>query len=115
MDKAMNRDGLKRLWARAIATFGTATAFDVTVAFPASGWSGTAPYTQTAAAPGLLATDENCPADVDMSGATADNFSSLLGSWFAVGRLTTGNGALTAYCYGEKPTVDLTVHVKVVR
>ena len=58
MDKAMNRDGLKRLWARAIATFGTATAFDVTVTFPASGWSGTAPYTQTAAAPGLLATDD---------------------------------------------------------
>ena len=57
MDKAMNRDGLKRLWARAIATFGTATAFDVTVTFPASGWSGTAPYTQTAAAPGLRATD----------------------------------------------------------
>lgn len=107
MDKAMNLDGLKRLWARAIATFGTATAFNVTVTFPASGWSGTAP--------GLLATDENCPADVDMSGATADNFSSLLGSWFAVGRLTTGNGALTAYCYNEKPTVDLTVHVKVVR
>lgn len=115
MDKAMNRDGLKRLWARAIATFGTATALNVTVVLPASGWSSTVPYTQTVAATGLLATDEHCPADVDMSGATVDNFSSLLGSWFAVGRLTTGNGALTAYCYGEKPTVDLTVHVKVVR
>lgn len=115
MDKAMNRDGLKRLWARALATFGTATAFDVTVTFPVSGWSSTVPYTQTVAAPGLLVTDGHCPADVDMSGATVDNFASLLESWFAVGRLVTGNGTLTAYCYDEKPTVDLTVHVKVVR
>ena len=115
MDKAMNRDGLKRLWARALATFGTATALNVTVTIPASGWSSTVPYTQTVAAPGLLATDDHCPADVDMSGATVDNFASLLGSWVAVGRLVTGNGTLTAYCYDEKPTVDLTVHVKVVR
>ena len=115
MDKAMNRDGLKRLWARAIANFGTATAFDVTVTFPASGWSGTAPYTQTVSASGVLATDENCPADADMSGATADNYADLLAGWIAVGRIRTGNGTLMAYCYSEKPTVDLTVRVKIVR
>lgn len=68
MDKAMNRDGLKRLWARALATFGTATAMNVTVVLPASGWSSTVPYTQTVAAPALLATDDHCPADIDMSG-----------------------------------------------
>ncbi len=115
MDKAMNRDGLKRLWARALATFGTATAMNITVVLPASGWSSTVPYTQTVAAPALLATDDHCPADIDMSGATVDSYPSLLESGYALGRLVTGNGSLTAYCYLEKPTVDLTINIKVVR
>ena len=50
-----------------------------------------------------------------MSGATADNYADLLAGWIAVGRIRTGNGTLMAYCYSEKPTVDLTVRVKIVR
>ena len=50
-----------------------------------------------------------------MSGATVDSYPSLLESGYALGRLVTGNGSLTAYCYLEKPTVDLTINIKVVR
>ena len=93
---------------------GAAATESYTAKLLASGWSSSAPYTQTVAVQGLSASDDPL-VDLDMSGATADNVSNLLGGWFAVGRLVTGSGTLTAYCYNEKPSVDLTVHVKVVR
>ena len=80
-----------------------------------SGWSGSAPYTQTVSVAGLLATDTPL-ADWDMSGATTTNANARSEGWQKVGRMTV-NAAnqLAACCYSEKPTVDLSVLLKVVR
>ena len=84
-----------------------------TIALPASGWSGAAPFTQTVSASGI--TENDMPiVDVDMSSATTENAAGILEAWFCIGRIATGNGTLTAYCYEAAPSIDLNVIVKVV-
>lgn len=85
-----------------------------TATLAASGWSGTVPYTQTVSVAGILATD-NPFVDVDMSGATGSTGNDLTDAWTYVGRVTANNGSVTAYCYEEKPTVNLPIILKVVR
>ena len=81
----------------------------------AAGWSASAPYTQTASAAGVLSTDDPF-VDVDMSGASGSaQGTALTEAWGFVGRVTTGSGKITAYCYEEKPAVNLPVILKVVR
>ena len=83
--------------------------------FTAAGWSASAPYTQTASAAGVLATDDPF-VDVDMSGASGSaQGAALTEAWGFVGRVTAGSGKITAYCYEEKPAVNLPVILKVVR
>lgn len=84
------------------------------VAFPATGWSSSAPYTQAVSVSGVQASD-NPFVDVDMSAATTDTAADLLEGWACIGRIVAGAGTLTAYCYDEAPAVDLNVMVKVVR
>lgn len=82
--------------------------------FSASGWSSSAPYTQTISVSGLSAAD-NPIADVNMSGVTtSDAANALLEAWASVGYLETGNGTVKAYCYSNKPTVNIPVILKVV-
>lgn len=84
-------------------------------ALSTSGWSASAPYTQTVNVSGLLATDDPF-VDVSLSGAsTADAANALMEAWALVGRVTAGAGTLTAYCYEEKPTVAIPLILKVVR
>lgn len=82
----------------------------------ASGWSSSAPYTQTAIASGILSTDVPF-VDVDMSGTTGSEAGTTRQeAWSFVGRVTvSANGEITAYCYEEKPTVDIPLILKVVR
>ena len=81
----------------------------------ASGWSASAPYQQTVSAEGILATDDPF-VDVDMSGASGSaQGTALTEAWGFVGRVTAGNGQITAYCYEDKPAVNLPVILKVVR
>ena len=86
---------------------------DFTVTLPASGWSDTAPYTQTVTVEGLPEVDRPT-ADWDFSGATLDNYEALAEGFACITRLVTAAGSLTAYCYAEKPTVDLSVFLKAV-
>lgn len=87
---------------------------NLTASLPASGWSGSsAPYTQTATVTGLLATDTPL-ADVVLSD-TAATAALQLAAYGCVGRMDAGNGQLTARCYAQKPTADLTLGLKVVR
>lgn len=86
-----------------------------TATLSASGWSDTAPYEQTVAVTGLLLTDVPL-VDVDMSGATSgDAGTALQEAWTFVGRLNAGDGTVTAYCYEEKPEVDVPIILMVVR
>ena len=89
------------------------TASNYTVPLPAAGWSADAPYSQTVQVDGISATDMPL-VDVDMSSATSETASDIITAWACIGRITTGAGTLTAYCYTEAPAVDLTILVKVV-
>ena len=50
----------------------------------------------------------------DFSGATLENYEALAEGFACITRLVTAAGSLTAYCYAEKPTVDLSVFLKAV-
>lgn len=78
-----------------------------------SGWSGSAPFTQTVTISGLLSTDYPF-VDIDLSNVS--NAQSVIEAWNMVGRVTvSGNNTVVAYCYEEKPTVDIPIVFKVVR
>lgn len=83
-----------------------------TSTLPASGWSGSAPYTQTISVEGVLATDDPF-VDVYLEGVS--DGTAILEAWMLVGRLSTADGSITAYCYEEVPTVDIPIILKVVR
>jgi hypothetical protein len=85
----------------------------LTVSLPASGWSASAPYTQTVNAAGMLTTDAPL-ADVVLS-ATAATAKAQLEAYGYIGRIDTGSGQITVTCYEDKPAVDLTLVLKVVR
>ena len=94
---------------------GKATTATYSATLTAAGWSASAPYTQTASAAGVLSTDDPF-VDVDMSGASGSaQGAALTEAWGFVGRVTAGSGKITAYCYEEKPAVNLPVILKVVR
>lgn len=85
------------------------------VTLKAGAWGGGAPYSQTAQVNGILLTDDPF-VDVDMSGASGTGKGTALQeAWTLVGRVTANAGSITAYCYEERPTVDLPLILKVVR
>jgi len=84
-----------------------------TATLAADGWSVAAPYTQTVAVDGLLATDTPL---VDVALASSAETAVLqLEAYGLLGRVTAADGQLTAICYAEAPTVALTLLLKVVR
>lgn len=88
---------------------------DYSGTFLASGWSGSAPpYMQTITITGLKASDRAW-VGWDFSGATASNYDTLKDNFYMIGRVAAGTNSLTAYCYEEKPTMNLPVLVTVVK
>lgn len=83
-----------------------AQVFTYMVALPASGWSGSSPYTQTVACSDIKATDTPL-VDIDMSSATADTVEDLTYAWSLVNRVETKDGGITATAHLEKPEVDM--------
>lgn len=79
---------------------------------PASGWSGSAPFTQSVAVAGILSSDEPF-VDVFLEGVS--DGTAILEAWSAVGRISAADDTITAYCYEEAPTVDIPIILKVVR
>jgi len=82
--------------------------------FTASGWSTTEPYTQTIVVNGVKAS-ENPIVDINMSEATLDDGNDLIEAWGLIGRISTSNNSITAYCYGDKPEVDVPVILMVIK
>ena len=81
----------------------------------AGSWSASAPYSQNVTINGILITDSPF-VDVDMSGASSTSAgTALLEAWGLVGRVVANAGSITAYCYEEKPTVNIPIILKVVR
>lgn len=82
---------------------------------PAYGWSDSVPYTQTVSVQGILATD-NPFVDVDVSSALdSDSGLAITEAWSFIGRITANEGTITAYCYLEKPAVNLDLILTVMR
>lgn len=81
---------------------------------PSSGWVGdAAPYTQTISIDGVLDTDVPI-VDIVQSGDT-ENAKAELEAWGHVSRIDTSHNAITATCYSNKPSVDLNIHMEVLR
>ena len=85
-----------------------------TATLKADKWSSSAPFTQTVAVNGIRAYD-NPIVDINMSIATDSNSSDLLGAWMLIGRVSTSDNSVTAYCYEEKPSIDIAVNLMVIK
>lgn len=86
---------------------------DDSVSVPTSGWTGAGPYTQTVAVAGLLATDTPL-VDISLSGTTAIALTQAEAYGY-ISKIVTGTDAITLTCLENKPEVDLTITLKVVR
>lgn len=83
----------------------------ISVTFLSSGWSLSAPYTQTITAEGFIDTDKPISifADDGTSETDSKNKSKAYG---CVTYFESGNGTVTATCKYKKPTSDFTVEFK---
>lgn len=80
------------------------------VTLPASGWSSAAPYTQTVAVEGILATDRPHYGVV-----YTNNWEAEKEAFALVDELDTADGSVTFTCFGEKPSSNLTIQLEVNR
>lgn len=78
-----------------------------------SGWSSSAPYTQTLSIQGILSTDIPV-VDVVLSSTTSTAVSQLE-AWSCVSKIETAAGSITATCFEELPAIDIPIQLKVVR
>ena len=81
-----------------------------TAMLSASGWSDTAPYTQSVAVDGILATD--CP---HYGVVYTDAYAAEKEAFALVDDLETAGGRVTFTCFDEKPKVDLNIQMEVNR
>lgn len=85
---------------------------EVLLSFPASGWSSTAPYTQTVNFPGIKTTDipiYGLRLTGTLSNVTVE---AQKLAWGYVDRIASGNGTVTACCYSKKPATNIVVVAK---
>ena len=87
--------------------------FTRTATCTVANWTGTGPYTQELTVQGIVA-DSQPVIDYDFSGATTSNIDTLLDEYNKVNRFVTGTNKITAYCYGNKPTINVPINILVV-
>lgn len=87
--------------------------FTRTATCTVANWAGTGPYTQELTVQGIVA-DSQPVIDYDFSGATITNIDTLLDEFNKINRFVTGTNKITAYCYGNKPTIDVPINILVV-
>lgn len=89
-----------------------AVVIEDTATLPASGWSNTAPYTQTVDAPRMAAIYEPI-ADIALTG-TAEDKAAQLEAWSAISEIVTGEGTITAVCLEDRPEIDIKIRLQAV-
>ena len=81
----------------------------LSAALPASGWSGSGPYTQVVQVAGITATTN---ALLDFAHAEdADTEKARARAWSRIAYFEEGAGTITATCLGSKPETDLTLRI----
>lgn len=83
-----------------------------TATLSSSGWSSSAPYTQTVNVSGITADDSPIVALYITGSPSSSNVKNMAKSYGYIDRAVTGNGTITFYCYNKKPTVNITVSIK---
>lgn len=78
----------------------------------ASGWSSSVPYTQTLTVQGVNAGDEPIIAAGKPLTLDSASYKALNKAFGMIDRITTGDGTITAYCYTNKPTVNVPIVIK---
>lgn len=86
--------------------------FSATITVPASGWSASAPYTQTISITGLTAAMDIMPTLNVTTSSTAAQVASWKKALGMIDDGTTANGSITFKCYSKKPTVDIPLYLK---
>ena len=84
-----------------------------TLSLPASGWSASAPYTQSVAVSGVLSTDMP-----HWGVAYSDEVATALAqkeAFAVLDDLDTADGSVTFTCFEDKPEIDLTIRLEVNR
>ena len=85
---------------------------EVEVTLRASGWSASAPYTQTVAVEGLTAGDNPILVKVIPAGATPEQVKAYNKAFGMIDDGDTADGQATFRCFNKKPAVDMTVGLK---
>ena len=81
--------------------------------FSVSGWSSSAPYTQSITVSGVFASDVPF---VDVNLESVSDVTATLEAWALIDRVTVADkNTVVAYCYDEKPSVAVPILLKVVR
>ena len=84
-----------------------------TATLTSSGWSSSAPYTQTVSVSGILSTDTPI-ADVVLDVVTSTAMTQI-SAWMCVSNIETADGSITATCFENNPEIDIPIQLKVVR
>lgn len=85
---------------------------EVELTLRASGWSTSAPYTQTVAVEGLTAGDNPILVKVIPAGATPEQVKAYNKAFGMIDDGDTADGQATFRCFNKKPAVDMTVGLK---
>ena len=83
-----------------------------TATLSASGWTSSAPYTQTVTVSGTSANDRPIISIYLGTSPTAVNVKAQNKAWGMVDRAVSATNSITFYCYNKKPTVDFSVQIK---
>ncbi|EEG51086.1 hypothetical protein, partial [Enterocloster asparagiformis] len=84
----------------------------VVVSLPVSGWSGTAPFTQTIPLSGIKSTDNPIPGMLYPDNLTEDRKAQIDKSSNMITEIETLDGSLKVTCRFKRPTADLILSLK---
>lgn len=93
---------------------GKANKVSYTATIPTTGWSASAPYTQTISVVGMLATDANFPVSPVYSSTLAIR-QAQQEAWGKVSMIEAGADSITVTCDEEVPTEAIPIQIMVVR
>lgn len=83
-----------------------------TASVPSSGWSSSAPYTQTIEVEGITEDDEPTISLYLAGSPSSANVKAMNKAYGMLDRAVTGDGTITLYCYNKKPATTYTIAIK---